>query len=151
MVYTPPQYDPHAAARLVSRLKEDEQRQHWLLLLERIGIALVIWYAYILLPFDFFDWSWQQFLDLCIIWPGVASIAYFIGGSVHHQSHAADHKASRKHKVSRRPITPSEALELKRTRERAKTRMLERSRVTRQLFRKLYDSREGPVSDTRSS
>lgn len=145
----PPGYD---AARLVSRLAEDEMRKHWRSLLERIGIGIVIWYAYIFLPFDFFSWDLRQFLVLGLILPGVVAVTYFIAGAVHHQSHAADHRASRQYKAPRRPLTPAEALEIKRARDAARGRMVERSRLTRQMLHKMYaPPTKGAAPDTLSS
>lgn len=143
----PPGYD---AARLVSRLAEDEQRKHWHTLLQRIGIGLLIYYVYIFVPFDFFDWSLRKFIMLGLVFPGIAVVAYFIGGAAHHQGHAADHRASRRYEPPRRPLTPAEALEIKRRRAAAKERMMGRMRLERVAFHKMYEPKEVGVPDTQA-
>lgn len=163
----PPGYD---AARLVSRLAEDEQRSHWRTLWEQIRTALCFYYLIVaggilssiwddeagqfmwyMLGTDAFWAHAATFLMWATVIALIAAIAYFIGGALHHQSHAADHRASRQFKPRTRPLTPAEALEIKRTRDVAKGRMMERSRNERRLFRQMYEPTKEAGSDTQAS
>lgn len=140
--------DRRSAARLVSRLVEDEAAARYRVLFAKIRIGLLIWYVMIFVPFDFFDWSATKWLWLALLIPAIAAVAYFIGGAVNYESHAADHRMSRRDKGRERT-------RIKASREEVlagRARLIERSRMERDAFREMYGLKdtdiptvEGPV------
>lgn len=142
--------DARARQRLVSFVAHDESLSHYRVLWEHIKTGLAAFYLVVVAGIlsSAWDYGRQDFLwymfgtrafwadaFTALVWASAVALfvalAYFIGGSVHHESHAADWRKSRKSPAPRMPMPPHLR---KRLREVAEQKSIEMSRMRREAF-----------------